>query len=144
MQRGEVEQVAELDRLRQVAVEHLALVLDHDAPLVALAQLADHLDLLLHLLGVPEDAEVLEHRLAELVADLPRPLARSFGRAAPSPTLGVAPRRLGVAGRARVARARTRPRAGPARRPKVIVSISELPPSRFAPWTETQATSPAA
>ena len=32
----------------------------------------------------------------------------------------------------------------PARRPNVIVSISELPPRRLAPWTETQATSPAA
>ena len=32
----------------------------------------------------------------------------------------------------------------PARRPKVIVSISELPPRRFAPCTETHAHSPAA
>ncbi len=34
--------------------------------------------------------------------------------------------------------------ARPARRPNVIVSMSELPPSRFAPWTDTQAASPAA
>ena len=34
--------------------------------------------------------------------------------------------------------------ACPARRPKVIVSISELPPRRLAPCTETHATSPAA
>ena len=34
--------------------------------------------------------------------------------------------------------------ACPERRPNVIVSISELPPSRLAPCTETQATSPAA
>ena len=32
----------------------------------------------------------------------------------------------------------------PARLPYVIVSISALPPSRFAPCTETHATSPAA
>ena len=32
----------------------------------------------------------------------------------------------------------------PARLPYVIVSISAFPPSRFAPWTETQAHSPAA
>ena len=34
--------------------------------------------------------------------------------------------------------------ARPARLPKVIVSMSALPPSRLAPWTETQAHSPAA
>jgi hypothetical protein len=32
----------------------------------------------------------------------------------------------------------------PARRPKISVSSSELAPSRLPPWTETQATSPAA
>src|SRR5205085_9837167 len=35
----------------------------------------DDLALLLHLLLAPEDAEVLVHRLGELVADLPRALA---------------------------------------------------------------------
>ena len=74
--RGEVEHVAELDRLRQVAVEDLALVLDHDAALVALAQLVEDLDLLRHLLLAAEDAEVLEHRGAEVVADLPRAARR--------------------------------------------------------------------
>ena len=34
--------------------------------------------------------------------------------------------------------------ASPARRPKTRRSTSELVPSRLAPWTETQATSPAA
>ena len=42
---------------------------------IALAQAVDDLDLLRHLLLAPEDAEVLEHRLAELVSDLPGPLA---------------------------------------------------------------------
>ena len=102
--RGEVEQVAQLDRLRQVAVEHGALVLDHDPAIVAGLQLADHLDLLLHPLGIPEDAEVLEHRLAELVADLPRPLTGRVVQQPLDPRLGVAPRRLGVAVRARRAR----------------------------------------
>ena len=32
----------------------------------------------------------------------------------------------------------------PARRPKISVSSSELAPSRLPPWTDTQATSPAA
>src|SRR3954470_16619594 len=73
--KGGVEHVAELDRLREVAVEDLALVLDVDVP-VALAQVGEDLELPHHLLLLPEDAEVLEHRLAELVADLPRPLAR--------------------------------------------------------------------
>ena len=40
---------------------------------------------------------------------------------------------------------RTRSAAAcPARRPKVTVSMSELPPRRFAPCTDTQAASPAA
>src|SRR3954451_3527158 len=73
--RGEVEAVAELDRLREVGVEELALVLDDDALGVALAEALDDLDLVLHLVAVAEDAEVLEHRGAEVVADLERPLA---------------------------------------------------------------------
>jgi hypothetical protein len=32
----------------------------------------------------------------------------------------------------------------PERRPKISVSSSELAPSRLPPWTDTQATSPAA
>ena len=32
----------------------------------------------------------------------------------------------------------------PPRRPKTLMSSSELVPSRLAPWTDTQATSPAA
>src|SRR5262249_20087344 len=71
---GELEQEAELERLRQVAVEDVPLVLDDDA-LVALAQPGDQLALLLHLVLAPEDAEVLVHRLRKLVADLPRTLA---------------------------------------------------------------------
>src|SRR6185312_6009718 len=39
------------------------------------AQLLQDLALLQHLVLAAEDAEVLEHRLAELVADLPRALA---------------------------------------------------------------------
>ena len=63
MQCGELEQEAELERLRQVAVEDVALVLDDDA-LVALAEPVDDLALLLHLVLAAEDAEVLVHRLA--------------------------------------------------------------------------------
>src|SRR2546423_662477 len=65
-----VEHVPELDRLREVAVEDVALVFDHDA-LVALAEVFDDLDLLRHLLLAAEDGEVLEHRVAKLLADLP-------------------------------------------------------------------------
>src|SRR6266545_5910391 len=71
---GELEQEAELERLRQVAVEHVALVLDDDT-LEAIAKARDDLLLAEHLLLAPEDPEVLVHRLAELVADLPGPLA---------------------------------------------------------------------
>ncbi len=60
-------------------------------------------------------------------------ISRSASRAAESGT--------GVGGPAASAASAA---ARPARRPKVIVSISELPPRRFEPWTETQATSPAA
>src|SRR5581483_4530788 len=70
---GEVEQKAELDRLRQIAVEHLALVVDHHAP-VAVAKPGHDLPLLLHLTLPTEDAEVLVHRAGELVANAPRPL----------------------------------------------------------------------
>src|SRR5215211_1868304 len=70
----EVEQEAELERLRQVAVEQVALVVQDDA-LVALTQLLDELALPDHLLLAPEHAEVLVHRLRQLVADRPRPLA---------------------------------------------------------------------
>ena len=93
---AEVEQVAELDRLGQVAVEDGALVLDHDAAVVPPPELVDDPDLLLHLVRVAEDAEVLEHRLAELVADLPRPLAVLDGEEAVHPGLGVGARSLGV------------------------------------------------
>ena len=85
---GELEQEAELERLRQVAVEDVALVFDHD-PLEALAQAGDDLPLLLHLLLAPEDAEVVVHRLAELVADLPWPLALGAVEQRPQLPLGV-------------------------------------------------------
>src|SRR5439155_21261724 len=62
---------AELERLCQVVVEDLALVVDDDA-LVAFAQFLDDLSLFFHLSRAPEDTEVLVHRLRELVADLPR------------------------------------------------------------------------
>src|SRR4029077_9526729 len=71
--RREVDHVAELDRLCQVAVEDLAFVLDDDTALVSLTELVDDLDLTGHLLLAAEDAEVLEHRRAEVVPDLPRP-----------------------------------------------------------------------
>src|SRR5438128_9272295 len=70
----EVEQEAELERLREVVVEHLALVLDDD-PLVALAQPFDDLTLLAHLVLATEDAEVLVHGRGQLVPDRPGPLA---------------------------------------------------------------------
>ena len=78
-----LEQEPELERLGQVVIEHVALVFD-DYVLVALPEAGDDLRLLLHLLLAAEDAEVLVHRLGELVADPPRPLARCPGRAAPS------------------------------------------------------------
>src|SRR5215208_824408 len=58
----EVDAVAELDRLREVGVEDVALVLDHDAAPVALRDLLEELDLRGHLRLLAEDAEVLEHR----------------------------------------------------------------------------------
>src|SRR5262245_53455480 len=72
--RGELEAAFELERLGQLAVEDVALVLDDDA-LVALEEPVDDRDLLLHLLLATEDAEVLEHRRAQVLADLPGPLA---------------------------------------------------------------------
>src|SRR5262249_17364130 len=72
--RGELEQVVELECLREIGVEHVALVLDDDA-LVPLPELVDDRTLLEHLLLAAEDAEVLVHRRRELVADLPRALA---------------------------------------------------------------------
>ena len=104
---GDVEQVAELDRLRQVAVEDLALVLDDDLR-VALAQALDDPDLLLHLILAAEDAEVLEHRLAELVADLPRALPLRPAEQLLQLALGVARRGLGH----RDSRVRERPVGG--------------------------------
>jgi hypothetical protein len=71
---GELEQEAELQRLRQVVVEERSLVVD-DHALVALAHACDELALLLHLRLAPEDAEVLVHRLRQLVSDRPRTLA---------------------------------------------------------------------
>src|SRR5512132_4277135 len=71
---GEVEQELELERLRQIVVEDLTLVVDNDA-LVALAQAGDDLTLSQHLILAPENAEVLMHRLRQLVADFPRTLA---------------------------------------------------------------------
>src|SRR5207244_1853944 len=91
--RGKIEEVADLERLRQVAVEDVTLVLDDDA-LVALAQGLDDLHLLLHLLFAAEDAEVPVHGLREVVADRPRPLALRAAEQAPQLALGVAHRRL--------------------------------------------------
>src|SRR5512133_138081 len=71
---GEVEQELELERLRQIVVEELTLVVDDDA-LVTLAEAGDDLALSQHLVLAPEDAEVLVHRLRKLVADPPRTLA---------------------------------------------------------------------
>src|SRR5580765_6989452 len=85
----ELEEVAELESLRQVAVEDLALVLDVDA-CVTLAQAGDDLALPLHLFLAPEDAEVLVHRRRELVADLPRALARLALEQGVELSLGVA------------------------------------------------------
>src|SRR4029079_8330378 len=72
--RGQVEHVAELDRLCEVVVEDRALVLDDHAPCIAAPEVIDDPDLRLHTIGITEDTEVLEHRLTELVADLPRTL----------------------------------------------------------------------
>src|SRR5215212_5134878 len=72
--RGDVEEIAELDRLREIGVEDVALVLD-DNVRVPLAEALDDSDLLQHLILPAEDAEVLQHRLPQLVADLPRALA---------------------------------------------------------------------
>src|SRR4051812_33750708 len=68
-----VEHVPELDRLSQVGVEDVALVLDIDV-LVPLAQLEQDLALAHHLVLLAEHREVVEHRRPELLADLPRAL----------------------------------------------------------------------
>ena len=70
----QLKQELELERLRQVVVEDLALVVDDDV-LVALAQRLDDLSLFFHLILAPEDAEVLVHRPGKLLADAPRALA---------------------------------------------------------------------
>ncbi len=90
---GEVEHGAELERLREISVEDVALVLDDDA-LVPLAEPLDDLELALHPLGVAEDAEVLEHRRTELVADLPRALTLPAIEQGSKIALGVCERRL--------------------------------------------------
>ena len=74
MQAASSSRIAELQRLRQVVVEDVALVLDDDV-LVALAQAGDDLALPAHLLLAAEDAEVLVHRRRHLVANGVRPLA---------------------------------------------------------------------
>src|SRR5204862_7595240 len=71
---GELEQEAELEGLREVVVEDVALVLDDDA-LVAFPEALDDLPLLSHLLLAAEDTEVLVHRSGQLVADRPGPLS---------------------------------------------------------------------
>ena len=109
--RGELEHEAELERLGQVAVEDLALVLDDDA-LVALAQALDDRPLLLHQLLAAEDAEVLVHRRRELVADPPGTLALGAVEQRLQVALGVGELR-GRDARPSCARGRSRPRGAP-------------------------------
>ena len=59
---------------------------------IALGEAVEDLDLARHLLLAAEDAEVLEHRVAEVVADLPRPLALAHVEQRLQLALGVAPR----------------------------------------------------
>src|SRR5438445_591084 len=84
----ELEQEAELQRLREVVVEERALVLDDDA-LVPVAQALDDLALPQHLILAPEDPEVLVHRQGELVADAPRALAVAAVEQRPQVAFGV-------------------------------------------------------
>src|SRR4051794_26412145 len=123
-----VEHVAELDRLRQVAVEDVALVFDVDV-LVPLAQLEEDLALPHHLRLLAEDREVVEHRRPELVANLPRALAvLTVEELAQLPFAS----RSSDSGTSIVVWESAHSAAAvPERRPKVIVSISELPPRRF-------------
>src|SRR5205814_5264564 len=65
-----------------------ALVVDDDA-LEALTKAGDYLALLPHLVFPAEDAEVLVHRLGELVADRPRALALGSVEQAAEVALGV-------------------------------------------------------
>ena len=128
---GELEQEAELERLREIAVEDLALVLDVDVA-VALAQAGDD--------------------LALPAASAPRAGRRRSSRASSSRarrgSSTAARRTCGRGARPADARRRARPTPGtstvvcesahsaawrPARLPNVIVSISALPPRRFAP-----------
>src|SRR5206468_11615620 len=88
-----VEHVAELDRLREVAVEDVALVLDVDV-VVPLSQLEQDLALAHHLVLLAEDGEVVEHGRSELLPNLPRTLAgRPVEQRAQLP-LGIALERL--------------------------------------------------
>src|SRR4029078_2071427 len=70
----ELQEEAELERLREIVVENIALVVDDDA-LVAVAEAGDDRPLALHLLLAAEDAEVFVHRRRHLVAYRMRPLA---------------------------------------------------------------------
>ena len=87
----------------------------------------------------PEDAGLVVHRGGQLLAHLPRALAALRGRRWPG--CGASWSRTADSGTSAPLRFATASSAAcrPARRPKTIVSISELPPSRFAPCTETQA-----
>ena len=85
------------------------------------------------------------HRLAQLLANLGDPPARALLAA---DELGDPARSASASADSEVlpwsirfARAAA---CSPERRPKISVSSSELAPSRLPPWTETQATSPAA
>ena len=139
---GQIEQVAELERLGEVAVEDLAAVVDEHLA-VALAQAFQDLELAAHLALFAEDAEVLVHRGAQLVADRARALAFAAIEQLRQLALGVGEGGEVDLGRPG-ARQRSAGRGAPGPRPKTIVSISELPPSRLAPCSDTQATSPAA
>ena len=72
--RGELEEEAELERLRHVVVEERPLVVD-DHVLVPLEQTRDERPLPPHLVFSPEDAEVLVHRPCHLVTDRMRAFA---------------------------------------------------------------------
>ena len=93
---------------------------------------------------VAVDADVVHHHVGQLRPDPGRALAaRSVARSRASRP-GPAPRRRGPASGMPDALARRAPSGGPARRPKTSRSTSEFVPSRLAPWTLTQAHSPAA
>ena len=139
---GAVQQVSQLERLAEVGVVAAPTVVDQQA-LGPLAQGSDLVAALGEQLRGAIHAALREHHLLELGAQDRGPLP--LGRSAKSPLISRwTDASASGSGRGSGSSASSAAIRFPARRPKTRMSSREFVPSRFAPWTLTQATSPAA